>query len=186
MPLRPLLQQVSLYTPCPVSLNFVLIGLSRFTYLSKIPHKTVCFSHLVHSSSAFSPPHSPWFHPKTLENDVHGWLSHRSGRQPKTYVKPEAAFTVFSSWWWAVCRPKHFEQLRNIGIINSTTRLHLVGSFYEFYPTTIRRWLYQNLLTCSSRSKGSMAKTTFIKAYISHRLHVSALWFNLLAPEFYI
>jgi len=27
---------------------------------------------------------------------------------------------------------KHVEQLRNIGIINSTTRLHLVGSFYEF------------------------------------------------------
>jgi len=26
------------------------------------------------------------------------WLSHRSGnRQPKTYVKPEAAITVFSS-----------------------------------------------------------------------------------------
>jgi hypothetical protein len=31
-----------------------------------------------------------------------------------------------------VCRPKHVEQLRNIGIINSTTRLHLVSSFYEF------------------------------------------------------
>jgi len=26
-------------------------------------------------------------------------------------------------------------QLRNIGIINSTTRLHLVGSFYEIYIT---------------------------------------------------
>jgi len=24
------------------------------------------------------------------------WLSHRSGRQPKTYVKPEAAITVFA------------------------------------------------------------------------------------------
>jgi hypothetical protein len=29
------------------------------------------------------------------------------------------------------------EQLRNIGIINSTTRLHLVGSFYEFYVQEI-------------------------------------------------
>jgi len=28
-------------------------------------------------------------------------------------------------------RPKHVEQLRNIGIINSTARLHLVSSFYE-------------------------------------------------------
>jgi len=34
-----------------------------------------------------------------------------------------------------VCRPKHVEQLRNIGIINSITRLHLVGSFYEIYIT---------------------------------------------------
>ena len=32
-----------------------------------------------------------------------------------------------------MCRPKHVEKLRNIGIINYTTRLHLVGSFYEFY-----------------------------------------------------
>jgi hypothetical protein len=30
-----------------------------------------------------------------------------------------------------VCRPKHVEQLRNIGIINSTTQSHIVGSFYE-------------------------------------------------------
>ena len=30
---------------------------------------------------------------------------------------------------------KHVEQLRNTGIINSTTRLHFVGSFYEIYIT---------------------------------------------------
>jgi hypothetical protein len=34
-----------------------------------------------------------------------------------------------------VCRPKHVEQLRDIGIINSTTWLHLVASFYEIYIT---------------------------------------------------
>jgi hypothetical protein len=34
-----------------------------------------------------------------------------------------------------VCRPKHVEQLRNIKIINSTTRLHLVGSSCEIYVT---------------------------------------------------
>jgi hypothetical protein len=62
------------------------------------------------------------------------WLSHRSGnRQQKTYVKPEAALQFLSSWWWTVCRPKLVEELRNTGIINSTTRLHLVGSFYEIY-----------------------------------------------------
>ena len=36
-----------------------------------------------------------------------------------------------------MCRPKHVEQLRNIGIINSTTRLHLVGSIYEIYRLRI-------------------------------------------------
>ena len=29
--------------------------------------------------------------------------------QPFTYAKPETASTVLSSWWWAVCRPKHVE-----------------------------------------------------------------------------
>jgi len=29
-----------------------------------------------------------------------------------------------------VCRSKHVQQLRNIGIINSTTGSHLVGYFY--------------------------------------------------------
>jgi len=33
--------------------------------------------------------------------------SHDSCRQPQTYVKPDAAITVLSSWWWAVCRSKH-------------------------------------------------------------------------------
>jgi 23S rRNA maturation mini-RNase III len=32
-----------------------------------------------------------------------------------------------------VCHPKHVEQLRNIGVINSITLLYLVGSFYETY-----------------------------------------------------
>jgi hypothetical protein len=35
-----------------------------------------------------------------------------------------------SSWWWAVCRLKHVERLRNIWIINSTTRSHLLGYSY--------------------------------------------------------
>ena len=30
-----------------------------------------------------------------------------------------------------MCRPKHVEQLRNTGIINSTTQLHLLVTFYE-------------------------------------------------------
>ena len=41
--------------------------------------------------------------------------------------KPEAAYTVQSSWWWAVCRSNHVESSINFGIINSITKLHLVG-----------------------------------------------------------
>ena len=36
-----------------------------------------------------------------------------------------------------MCRSKHVEQLRNIGIINSTTRSHLVGYFYTIYNISI-------------------------------------------------
>ena len=32
--------------------------------------------------------------------------------------------------------PKHVEQLRNTGIINSTTGSHLVGSSYEIYTVS--------------------------------------------------
>jgi len=46
-------------------------------------------------------------------------------------LSSHSAMTQFlSSWWWAVCHSKHIEQLRNTGIINSITRLHLVGYFY--------------------------------------------------------
>ena len=33
--------------------------------------------------------------------------------------------------------PKHVEQLKNIGIINSSTQLHLVGSFYETWNSPL-------------------------------------------------
>jgi hypothetical protein len=45
--------------------------------------------------------------------------------------KPDAANTVWSSWWWLVCRSKHVETSLSFGI-NSITRLHLVGYFYWF------------------------------------------------------
>ena len=54
-------------------------------------------------------------------------------RPVTTWVyKPETANTVWSSWWWAVCRSKHVEPSINFGIINSITKLHLVGYFYWF------------------------------------------------------
>jgi len=34
------------------------------------------------------------------------WLSHRNGREPKTYVKPEAAITVFELLMMGGVSPK--------------------------------------------------------------------------------
>jgi hypothetical protein len=63
------------------------------------------------------------------------WLSHRSGRQPKTYLKPEAAVTVFELLLMGGVSPETRWAIKNNGIINSTAKSHLVGSFYEIYIT---------------------------------------------------
>jgi len=62
------------------------------------------------------------------------WVPTQPGQWPVTtwVYKPEAANTVWSSRWRAVCRSKHVEPSINFGIINSVTRLHLVGYFYWF------------------------------------------------------
>jgi len=64
------------------------------------------------------------------------------GQRPVTIwlYKLEAANTVWSSWWWAVCRSKHVEPSINFGIISSITRLHLVGYFYWFTRVFISAW----------------------------------------------
>jgi len=54
--------------------------------------------------------------------------------------KPEVANTVWSSWWWAVCRSKHAEPSIKFGIINSITRLQLVGYFYWFMLRCTDPW----------------------------------------------
>jgi hypothetical protein len=51
--------------------------------------------------------------------------------------KPEASNTVWSSWWWAVCRSKRVEPSINFGIINSITRLNVVGHFYWYITTSL-------------------------------------------------
>jgi hypothetical protein len=65
------------------------------------------------------------------------------GQRPvTTWVhKPEAANTVWSSCWWAVCRWKYVEPSINFGMINSITRLPLVGYFYWFILRCIYPWI---------------------------------------------
>ena len=63
-------------------------------------------------------------------------------RPVTTYLcKPEAANTVWSFWWWAVCRSNYVEFSINVGIINSITRLHLVAYFYWFMLRCMDPWI---------------------------------------------
>jgi hypothetical protein len=77
------------------------------------------------------------------------WVPTQPAQWPITawVYKPEAANTVWSSWWWAVCRLKHVEPSINFGIINSITRLHLVGYFYWFILWCMDPWIL-NLKLC--------------------------------------
>ena len=69
-------------------------------------------------------------HPAWTTASHHTWV-----------YKPEAANTVWSSWWWAVWRSKRVEPSINFGIINSITRLHLVGCFYWFILQCTEPWI---------------------------------------------
>jgi len=78
--------------------------------------------------------------------------------------KPEAANTVWSSWLWAVCRTKHVEPSIKFGIINSITRLHLVGCFYWFNFSSVLR----NTQVC--------AEMCIVFEIIVNIMQLSAVW----------
>jgi len=56
------------------------------------------------------------------------WFIHPCGDRLLSMLS--GIIVQLSSWWWAICRSKHVEPSINVGIINSITRLHLVGCFY--------------------------------------------------------
>jgi len=80
---------------------------------------TVRWQGWVGNANAF--PTQPWQRPVTI------WA-----------YKPEAANKVWSSWWWVVCRSKHIQPSINFGIVNSITKLHLVGISTEYYTTSVK------------------------------------------------
>jgi len=81
-----------------------------------------------------------------------------AGNHKRTYNQ-RLQLQFLSSWWWVVCGPKHVEKLRNIGIINSTTRLHLVGSFYEVRKICISySYLVRRVVVCRGK-KDTKRKT---------------------------
>jgi len=100
-----------------------------------------------------------------------------------SYVKPEGAITVLSSWWRAVCLSKHVEQLRNTGIINSTTRSHLVGYFYTIYIMmhgSINIKFFPNLrqnFNSLSHFRSFMHKTTSQMVKYLEKACIMRVWF---------
>jgi hypothetical protein len=83
------------------------------------------------------------------------------GRSPHAYVNQ--GLQIQSSWWWAVCRSKHVEPSINGGIINSITRLHLVGYFYWFILRCTDPWIL-NLY---------VRKTNKMHAFLNHLFHLN-------------
>ena len=85
-----------------------------------------------------------------------------NGRSPHVYINQrlQAANTVWSSWWWAVCRSKHVDPSIHFGIINSITRLHLVGYFYWFILRCTDPWIL-NLLECAVMQWEDLVMTAF-------------------------
>jgi len=79
-----------------------------------------------------------------------------NGRLPHVYINQRLQNTVWSSWWWVVFRSKHVGPSVNFGIINSITRLHLVGYFYWFnnkYFAWTPMYIYVNILLISSENE---------------------------------
>jgi hypothetical protein len=81
------------------------------------------------------------------------WRSVTTHTHTHIYIyiyKPEAANTVWSSGWWAVCLSKHVELSINFGIINSLTRLHLFGysanGYKEFSAICVQNYLLPGVI----------------------------------------
>jgi hypothetical protein len=110
--------------------------------------------------------------------------THRSsatGNQ-KRMLNQRLQLQFLSSWWWAMCCPKHVEQLWNIGIINLTTRSHSFGSFYEICITMHGS---MNITTTSSCKRSPSFAFSYCKpARIFYPIHATRIA-HLIFPDFF-
>jgi hypothetical protein len=106
--------------PCIVDDSVEIPTRCRFVIEFIIPKfiegSTCMERHTANYQELYSFPTQPWQQPGTT------WV-----------YKPEATNTVWSSWWWAVCRSKRVEPPINFGIINSIRKLYLVGISIESF-----------------------------------------------------
>jgi len=70
-----------------------------------------------------------------------------NGQSPHGCINQRLQIQFWSSWRWVICRSKHVEPSINFGIINSITKLHLVGYFYWFILRCTDPWIL-NLYCC--------------------------------------
>jgi len=101
--------------------------------------------------------------------------------------KPDAVNTVWSSRWWAVCRSKHVEPSVNVGIINSITRLHLVGSFYWFILRCTDPWILTLILLTwriwwspNNASRWQMGFNSAFKGLKNKHTKINCQWEHVL------
>jgi len=104
--------------------------------------------------------------PFPAEWEIHFPLSLDNGRSPHGYIKPEAAYTVWSSWWWAVCRSKHVEPSINFEIVNSITSCILL--VFLLSHTT----MHGSTNIKINRKKFAHHSSKSDQAYASRRIHV--------------
>jgi hypothetical protein len=96
------------------------------------------------------------------------WVGTDYGRSPHAYVNQRLKRQ--SSWWWAVCRLKHVEPLINGGIINSITRLHLVGYFSWVILQCTDPWILNLLYLLQEKQRSSRSWT------VDHSSDDIAVW----------
>jgi len=91
-------------------------------YYFNVSYCSTCFErHIAHHLGFKNCNCSLWFYTRL-------WLL-VSGWQPQTYVKPEAANTVFELLMMSNVSPETCWAIRNVEIINSNKWSHLVGYF---------------------------------------------------------
>ena len=99
------------------------------------------------------------------------WVPTQPWQRPVTIwaYTPEAASTVWSSWWWEVCCSKYVKHLKNFVIINSITKLHVDGISTEKNVTHNGLWKWQCSvhISCIFLSPALALKKVAVNTFLS-------------------
>ena len=133
-----------------LSRNTNKIQLVREFIIPKFIEGSTCFErHTAHHQELQTLFAASGLYTHMVTGRCQGWVEKITQpwqRPATTWVyKTEAANTVWSSWWWAVCRWKHVEPSINFGIINSITSCILLVFLLSVQSSPLNSlwlWLY--------------------------------------------